>query len=61
MEPAFTSINSFGSQVCVRVYIVWEEVNERNVKKKNLHFTDEEVEPRKIQAHTVSQVLTDCV
>ena len=36
MEPAFTSINSFGSQVCVRVYIVWEEVNERNVKKKKI-------------------------
>lgn len=33
----------------------------RNVKQNDPHFTDEEVEPRKIRAPTASQALTDCV
>lgn len=32
-----------------------------NVKQNDPHFTDEEVEPRKIQALAASQALTDCV
>lgn len=33
----------------------------RNVKQNDPHFTDEVVGPRKIQAPTASQALTDCV